>query len=58
MTTKEEAIHAISSLPDDAPLEDMMYRLYVLEKIHQGLSDIRDGRAITQEDLEKEMQSL
>jgi len=57
MTTKEEAIHAISTLPDDAPLEDMMYRLYVLEKIHQGLTDIREGRTTSQEELEKEMQS-
>ena len=57
MTTKEEALHAISSLPDDAPLEDMMYRLYVLEKIHQGMKDIREGRTVGQEDLEKEMLS-
>ena len=57
MNIKEEAIHAISSLPDDAPVEDMMYRLYVLEKIHQGLQDIREGRTISHEDLEKEMLS-
>jgi len=35
----------------------MMYRLYVLEKIHKGLQDIREGRTISQEDLEKEMLS-
>jgi hypothetical protein len=57
MTAKAEALHAISELPDDAPLEDIMYRLYVLEKIHQGERDVEAGRTISSEDLKKEAAS-
>jgi hypothetical protein len=31
-SVKEEALRAISSLPDDAPIDDVMYRLYVIDK--------------------------
>ncbi len=57
MTVKAEAINAISELPDDVPLEDIMYRLYVLDKIHQGEQDVREGRTISNEDLKKEASS-
>jgi len=43
MTAKAEALNAISGLPDDAPLEDIMYQLYVLDKIHQGERDQQEG---------------
>jgi hypothetical protein len=57
MTAKAEAINAISGLPDDAPLEDIMYRLYVLDKIHQGERDIQEGRTISNDELKKEAAS-
>ena len=56
-TLKQEAINAISKLPDNANIEDIMYRLYVIDKIHEGLEDVRNGRVITTEELEKEIQS-
>ena len=33
---KKEAINVIASLPDDADMEEIMYRLYVLENIRRG----------------------
>jgi predicted transcriptional regulator len=54
---KQEAIQAISTLPDNATIEDMMYRLYVIDKIHAGLEDVRNGRVITTEDLKHEVLS-
>ncbi len=54
---KQEAINAIERLPDNATIEDIMYRLYVIDKIHEGLDDVRNGRIITTEELEKEVQS-
>ncbi len=54
MTIKAEAINAISELPDDSPLEDIMYHLYVLEKIHQGEGDVQEGRTMSSADLKKE----
>ena len=57
MTAKEEALRAISSLPDDAPIDDVMYRLYVIDKISKGQTALKEGRTITTEELIKEIES-
>jgi hypothetical protein len=54
---KQEAINAISSLPDSATIEDMMYRLYVIDKVHTSQEAVRNGKVITVEDLKREIQS-
>lgn len=54
-TLKEQAIKAISKLPDEAELEDIMYRLYVLDQIRKGEEAIDKGEFISVEELEKEM---
>ena len=54
---KQEALKAISSLPETATIEDIMYRLYVIDKVHEGLDDVRNGRVVTSEELEKEIQT-
>lgn len=54
---KQEALNAITSLPDTASIEDIMYRLYVIDKVHEGLDDVKNGKVITSEELEKEIQS-
>ena len=56
-TIKEEAIKAINSLPDSATIEDIMYRLYVIDKVHAGLDDVRNGKVITSDELKREIQS-
>ena len=40
MNIKQETIHAIESLPDAVNFEEIMYRLYVLEKAHNGQTAI------------------
>jgi len=57
MTVKEEALNVISKLPENADIEDIMYRLYVIDKIHKGQNAIRDNRVITNDELKKETQS-
>ncbi len=57
MTVKEEAIRAISSLPDDAQIDDVMYRLYVIDKVNRGLKAIEEGQTIPTEKLLKEIES-
>ena len=56
-TLKQEEIEAISKLPDNANIKDIMYRLYVIDKIHAGLDDVRNGRVITTKELKREIQS-
>lgn len=56
-TAKQEAIHAIERLPDDVPLDEIVYRLYVLSKVHQGIQDIDAGRAISSTELAQEIEA-
>jgi predicted transcriptional regulator len=55
-TAKQEAIETIERLPDDAPLDEIVYRLFVLNKIHQGMQDIDAGRVISSEALAHEIE--
>jgi hypothetical protein len=51
----KEAIKTIERLPDDAPLDEIVYRLFVLNKIRQGIQDIDTGRVISSEALAREI---
>ena len=37
-TIREEAITVISKLPDSASIDDIMYRLYVIDKERAGVN--------------------
>jgi len=41
---KKEALEVISQLPDDTDMEEIMYRLYVLENIRKGQKDAAQGK--------------
>jgi len=56
-TLKKESINAISKLPDSADIDDIMYRIYVIDKIRKGEEAIKQGKVISIEDLKKEMKS-
>lgn len=50
---KQLALHAVGQLPDDASLEDVMERLYFLEKIERGRSDVREGRTTPHDEVQQ-----
>ena len=50
---KELALQAVEQLPDDATLEDAMEQLYLLEKIERGREDIRLGRTVSHQDVQR-----
>jgi predicted transcriptional regulator len=52
-----EALAAISSLPDDTSVDEIMYRLYVIDKVRKGQEASETGKTITAEELEKEISS-
>jgi len=41
---KKDAIDIITNLPDDADMEEIMYRLYVLENIRRGQEEAEKGK--------------
>ena len=52
-TQKQLALQAVQQLPEDATFEDIMERLYLLEKIERGRADIREGRVVAHEEVLK-----
>lgn len=50
---KDEAKDLIDKLPDDASLDDLMYELYVNQKVQNGLDAIENGDFHTHEDVKK-----
>jgi hypothetical protein len=47
------ALHAVEQLPEDATLEDAMERLHLLEKIERGRNDVRAGRTVSHDDVQR-----
>ena len=56
-TLKTEAINAISKLPESADIDDIMYRVYVIDKIKKGQEAVKEGKVVTVESLKEEMKS-
>lgn len=52
-TIKQLVMDAIERLPDDCSIDDIMYRLYVIDRVLKGIEDADSGRVITTEDLLK-----
>lgn len=43
VSVKEEAIKAIEQLPNDCTMEDIQYRLYVIDKVERSLAAADQG---------------
>ena len=54
-TLKEQALRAISELPDSASLDDIMYRLFVIEKVLRGQAASEAGDVLTEDEVRAEM---
>ncbi len=49
---KQRVIELIKGLPDDCTVEDILYHLYVTEKVEGGIQAVDEGRTISQEEVE------
>lgn len=54
---KQEALDAIARLPDDTDMDEIMYRLYVLDKIRKGQEAAGQGHTTSHEDLKREVET-
>jgi len=54
---KQEAINAISKMPDSADIDEIMYRLYVIDKVRKGREAVEQGDTISIEELKREIES-
>jgi hypothetical protein len=53
---KQDAIEVIEQLPDDVPMDEIVYRLYVVNKVRRGMQDVEAGRGISSEELAREIE--
>lgn len=51
MTTKEKVQELLDRLPDDCSLDDVLYHLYVVQKIDRGLADVEADRTVPHEEV-------
>ena len=54
---KQEALNVISKMPDTVEIDDIMYRLYVIDKVLKGREAVQRGEVVSIEDLKKEIES-
>ena len=54
---KQEALNIIDRMPDDSDMDEIMYRLYVLDKIRKGQQAVEQGKTITSEELQRQIDS-
>lgn len=52
---KQTALKAIAHLRESASYEDIMYELYVLQKIERGRQDIREERSVSHDEAKKRL---
>jgi len=52
-TIKRNAIELIKSLPDSTTWDDIMYEIYVKQKIDKGLDDVKNGKLTPHENVRK-----
>jgi predicted transcriptional regulator len=55
MQTKQTVRELLDRLPDECTLQDVLYHLYVLSEIEQGIQELDAGRSIPHEEVEREL---
>ncbi len=55
--TRDLALKAITALPEDATIEDIIEALFLSIKVENGLKDVKNGNVISHADMKKEIES-
>ncbi len=55
IAVRESAKQVLESLSDQCTWDDLLYELYVRQKIDQGLNDLENGRVIPHEEVRRMM---
>jgi hypothetical protein len=54
-TAKDSVRDLLEELPDETTFEDIQYHIYVRQKIERGLEDVKEGRVLSQKEVERRM---
>jgi predicted transcriptional regulator len=55
MEAKETVRALLDRLPDGCTLEDVLYHLYVISEVDQGVRELDEGRGIPHEQVAQEL---
>ena len=50
---KEEAAKLVQELPEKATWDDLMYEIYVRQKVEEGIKAADEGRVVSHEEVKK-----
>jgi predicted transcriptional regulator len=50
---REEAKKLLDKLPDEASWDDVMYEIYAVKKIEQGLRAAEEGKVVSHDEVKK-----
>lgn len=52
---KQDALNTIEKIPDNADMEEIMYQLYVLDKVRKGQKAVEQGKTLSSEELQRDI---
>lgn len=56
MLTKSQVAEQLEKLPDVFTLDDLVEQLILIQKIEKGLKDSKEGKVISEEELDNEIE--
>ena len=54
VSIKERVSNVVSELPESCTYDDIIYRLYVMQKFDAGIADLNEGKILTEEQISLE----
>ncbi len=51
---KQQVLELIKDLPDEVDIDELIYRLYLMQKLEAAEEDVRQGRLVSHEEVVKE----
>lgn len=52
--TKQQVLELIKDLPEEVDIDEIMYRLYLRQKLEGAEKDVREDRLVSHEEVVKE----
>jgi hypothetical protein len=52
--TKQQVFEIVQDLPEEVDIDEIMYRLYLRQKLEAAEKDVQEGRVISPEEVIKE----
>jgi len=57
LAIKQEALRTTNALPDDTDIEEIMYRLYFVDKIRKGQQAIEQKQFLSSDELKQQIET-